>query len=533
MEPINKEKLLVEVVERVLNRWSKDPAACEQAVFDTIYDERHRLEKESDKRLVKRESRFYDDIYSQALKTSSSHHRELLKKLIVRFSDEIVGHFDPRIYTLTTRVLPGALSVLLNTVSPLRLLETMQGSNKLVEQLEINGETELLKKVSKLGTTVLVPTHSSNLDSIMVGFGLYRLGLEPFTYGAGLNLFSSKIIGFFMHNLGAYKVDRKKRAGIYKDALKTYAGCTMEMGYDNLFFPGGTRSRSGAVEDKLKLGLLGMALDAYIHNLLAQKKKADIFVVPCTLNYQLVLEAETLIGDYLKETGKSRYIIEDDEFSKPKRVFDFISKLFSLHSKIHMTISKPLDVFGNQVDENGRSIDRRGRPIDRTRYVFQEGRPTFDDQRDQEYTRELARSIVESYSRDTVVKSTNLVSRAVFDLLKEKNPQVDLYRLLRTGGSEQSLSMKDAYERVDDCLEEARKLEQRGMLRLDDCLKNKDTVAVVSEALNHLGSYHRHPALVRKGDRLFHDDRNLLLYYQNRLLNYDLTGSRRPQEKSQ
>ena len=60
-------------------------------------------------------------------------------------------------------------------------------------------------------------------------------------------------------------------------------------------------------------------------------------------------------------------------------------------------------------------------------------------------------------------------------------------------------------------------MEQGGKLKLDETLKSKDTVAVVSEALAHLGSYHRKPALRRQGDRLFHDDRNLLLYYQNRL----------------
>jgi len=522
LDPVRKEKLLVEVVERVLNRWGKGSANCEQAIFDIIYEERRRLEKEKKKSLARKELRFYNNIYSKVLKGSPHEHRILLKQCIQRFADEIVGHFDPRVYAFATRVVPPSLNILLNSVSPLRLLETFQGSRTLIDQLEVNGEIETLKKISKLGTTVLVPTHSSNLDSIVVGFGLYRIGLEPFTYGAGLNLFSSKVIGFFIHNLGAYKVDRKKSAKVYKDALKTYAGVTLEMGMNNLFFPGGTRSRSGSVERKLKLGLLGMALDAYTHNLVAKKKKPDIFIVPCTLNYQLVLEAETLIGDHLKELGKSRYIIEDDEFSKPKRIFDFISKLFSLNSKIHMTIAKPMDVFGNVVDENGRSLDRRGREVDRTRYVSRDGIPSFDDQRNQEYTHELSRSVVNSFYANTVLKSTNLVSHAVFNILKEQNPDMDLYRLLRVGGVEESLVMQEVYQRVESTLKQVRKLGQSGGIKLDDTLQNKDTVAVVSEALAHLGSYHRHPTLERRGDRLFHDDRNLLLYYQNRLDGFQL-----------
>ena len=37
-----------------------------------------------------------------------------------------------------------------------------------------------------------------------------------------------------------------------------------------------------------------------------------IYIVPVTINYRLVLEAETLIADYLAEAGKHRYIITDD-----------------------------------------------------------------------------------------------------------------------------------------------------------------------------------------------------------------------------
>ena len=513
----DKDRVGVEVTQRVLDHWAKDADAVEHALFDTIYEERRRVEGEKNRSRAKKEMAFYNRIYHEGLKASPERQKELLKEIIQFFVEEVTGHFDPRVYELATRVVPPALSVLLNTISPLRLLETIQGSDPLVDQLEIGGEIEALKNAAKLGTTILVPTHSSNLDSILVGFGLYRMGLPPYTYGAGLNLFTNRLMSFFMHNLGAYKVDRRKQAMVYKDVLKIYAGVSMEMDYHNLFFPGGTRSRSGAVENKLKMGLLGMGLDAYIHNLIARKKRPDIFVVPCTINYQLVLEAETLIDDHLKEVGKSRYIIEDDEFSKPKRIFDWVQKLFSLHSRIHLIVSKPLDVFGNQVDDQGVSRDDRGRPVERTRYVLRDDKPCFDRQRDHEYTRELARSIVDAFHRDTVIKSTNLVSMAVFDLLRQRCRDMNLYRLLRTGGPDESFSLQEVHNRVAAALDTVRKLRQQGKVRLCESVGEKDTVAVVSEALAHLGSYHRRPALCRRGDRLFHDDRNLLLYYQNRL----------------
>ncbi len=525
MNAAEKEKLLTEVVQRTVDRWCRDPKTTEEALFDTIYHERRRLEGEKKKSVAKRDRALYDRSYHQGLKASAGTQREIFRQIIQRFANEVVGHFDPRVYALSTRVIPVAMNLLLNSVSPLRLVETLQGANSLIDQLDLEGQTHTLKRLARQATIVLVPTHSSNLDSIMIGFGLYRLGLPPFTYGAGLNLFSNRLVGFFMHNLGAYKVDRRKQAAVYKDVLKTYAGCSMEMGFHNLFFPGGTRSRSGAVESSLKRGLLGMGLDAYVNNLRAKAKKPDVFIVPCTINYQLVLEAETLIADHLKAQGKSRFIIEDDEFSKPRRVFEFIQQLFSLHSRIHLMFGQALDVFGNQVDDQGVSHDHRGRPVDRTRYVLDsQGQPAVDAQRDREYTRELARSISESYHQNTVIKSTNLVSRAVFDLLKEHNPDLDLFRLLRTGGAEESFSLQEVYGRIERTLTTARSLAQQGQLKLDKTLADKDTVAVASEALAHLGSYHRKPALERRGDRLFHQDRKLLLYYQNRLSGFAWEG---------
>ncbi len=44
--------------------------------------------------------------------------------------------------------------------------------------------------------------------------------------------------------------------------LKAYSCVILERGYHSLFFPGGTRSRSGAVERRLKLGLAGTGVEA-------------------------------------------------------------------------------------------------------------------------------------------------------------------------------------------------------------------------------------------------------------------------------
>ena len=110
-------------------------------------------------------------------------------------------------------------------------------------RIHADGEIDIVRACAERGTIVVTPTHSSNMDSPAIGFGLMRAGLPPVTYGAGKNLFTNPFISFFMRNLGAYRVDRRLRFELYKDVLKEYSTVLLEHGYHSLFFPGGTRCR--------------------------------------------------------------------------------------------------------------------------------------------------------------------------------------------------------------------------------------------------------------------------------------------------
>jgi glycerol-3-phosphate O-acyltransferase len=347
------------------------------------------------------------------------------------------------------------------------------------------------------------------------------MGLPPFLYGAGLNLFSNPVLGFFMRNLGAYTVDRRKTDPLYKTVLKEYAQATLENGYDNIFFPGGTRSRAGALEAKLKLGLLGTGVAAYTRLLLAGRPRR-VYVVPATLSFSLVLEAETLIDDFLQEQGKARYIITDDEATKPRRVVDFFSQLFTLDSKICFTVGEPLDPFGNRVNDDGESLDGAGRVVDPSRYVMRDGEVVIDTQRDAEFTREVGERVCEAYRRDTVIQPTHVVAAAVLFLLRTKNPQTELIRLVRAGGRVDELSLREVYAEIDRVNLELRGLAARGGVRLHEFVERGSADDVFADALRHFASYHTRAALTRRGDRVTSPDRSLLLYYANRLEGFRL-----------
>ncbi len=243
-----------------------------------------------------------------------------LNELCERYGWDVAGNFNPRVFQVSTRLLPPLVTALL---APRAFATLAQTPSKIIslealdDRVLVQGPIEKLQRLVRLGTAVYVPTHLSNMDSIVFGYALERAGLPPATYGAGKNLFTNPILSFFMHNLGAYRVDRRIRHNLYKDVLKTYSGVLLERGYHSLFFPGGTRSRSGGVERHLKLGLVGSAFEAYARTLMAGKERR-IFFVPATINYLLTLEAETLIADFLSEAGKGRFIIDDDEVDAPR-----------------------------------------------------------------------------------------------------------------------------------------------------------------------------------------------------------------------
>jgi glycerol-3-phosphate O-acyltransferase len=521
MRKQDKERVLIEVTSRTVNAVVRSARSgglpLENLLNDALFNERKRLEKEAPSGTRRADLAFWKEVQHALLRSNEDQLRDLLRRVVQRYILEIMGNFNEQFYQLTTKLVPVGLMGLFNGLSPKKLLAGASEFPKVEDKILVRGATADLTSLAQKGTVILAPTHASHLDSIVVGWALYHLGLPPFLYGAGLNLFANPVVGFFMGNLGAYRVDRKKQHALYKDVLKEYATYTLEIGYHHLFFPGGTRSRSGAVEQKLKLGLLGTGLQAYIHNLIAQRAKPNVYVVPCTVNFPLVLEAETLIDDYLKEAGKAQYIITDDEFSRPRRVIEFMKEVTQLDAGISIEIAPPLDPFGNSVDAQGRSLDARGREIDISQYVKVGSGPAHDVDRDAQYTRELGDAVARAFRQHAVLWSTHVVAFATFRLFRARNPELDLYRLLRTGGSDDSLPLADLYVLVDRALEELRVRASKGLIRLATVVERASVTDVVADALRMFGTYHTHPALVRRGDRLFSEDMNLLYYYHNRL----------------
>jgi glycerol-3-phosphate O-acyltransferase len=440
---------------------------------------------------------------------------ELLRRQARAYVEDIAGSFSVPTYRIATSVLPSVLSLLF---TPQDLLGGHLSLDSLEARVRLDGDLEQLRRLAASGVLVVVPTHCSNLDSPLVGYALLRAGLPPMAYGAGKNLFSSPLTAFFMARLGAYKVDRRLQFGLYKEVLKNFSQVILEEGLHSIFFPGGTRSRSGAVESRLKLGLAGTALQAYTEQLRTFGPGARrYYFVPMTLNTPLVLEAETLIEDHLKEVGKNRYIIEDDEFSRLGRVATFARKLLTMDQAIELRFCAPRDPFGNSVDALGRSIDQRGRELDPSRYLLRDGIVAHHAERDSEYTRELGRHLIDDFQLGVSFFSTHLVSTALFAHLEAELPDLDLYRRLRHPRKIE-LGAASLAERVDRIKMAIVAHPLQG--RLAHRLANMSGEEVVTDALAAFSGFHTRPAAERRGEMIELVDRELVLFYRNRLLHH-------------
>jgi glycerol-3-phosphate O-acyltransferase len=447
--------------------------------------------------------------------------RERLEHYARRYAWDVAGNFDKRVYRVASRVTAPLLGALLSPRATLKNLPSSFDLTALDGRILVQGPREHVRRLTEIGTVIYVPTHLSNLDSVVFGFAIERAGLPPAVYGAGKNLFTNPVLSFFMHNLGAYRVDRRLRHSLYKDVLKAYSCVLLERGYHSLFFPGGTRSRSGGVERKLKLGLAGTGLEAFARS--AQRgRKQPVFFVPATINYLLTLEAETLIDDFLQEEGKHRYIIEDDESTRIARVAAFSNKLLGLDGACVIRFSRPLDCFGNFVDDEGVSHDARGRAVDAESYILgRDGRPCLDPVRDAEYTRELGERVVDAFKRDTTVMATHVVASCAFERLRRAVGKADLFTVLRHR-DDVSVPRAELAEDVDVLVERLTAMESRGEIVLAPSLKSRRGDAIVADAIRAFAGYHTHEVLAPRGSELVLGDTRLLFYYQNRLAAHGL-----------
>lgn len=524
------EEVTEKTVRRLVERKADRKALIEE-LESTAIREQNRLKRNRWRVDPKDEPAFWAGLRSQlvTLSTEPSEDpapvQELLRQVVARYAHEIAGNFKPGSYRIARGVITFWFERLLNGARIKKFGAFFRNKYTLRDKIQIVGKVRMLRSLASKGTVIIVPTHFSNIDSMLIGWVIHALGLPAFIYGAGLNLFNIRLFAYFMNSLGAYKVDRRKKNIPYLETLKMYSNLAIQKGAHSLFFPGGTRSRSGMLEKQLKLGLLSTTVEAQRHIF---QEAADgnteprkIFIVPVTLNYHFVLEAPDLIEEYLQSKGQDRYFPEKEKYGSLE-LLQFLYKFATKGSAISVSIGKALDVLGNYVDEEGNSLDAKGNTVNPRDYFVSEGKITEDSQREGEYTRILSGRIVDEYHRINRVFGSQLVAFIAFEMFQKQHPKLDLFGLLRLPEEELSISYDEFRDVFKKIRREIYRLKKENKINYASHLKG-DADEVIRRGLENVGVFHlKRPLLMNKQRHIISQDLNVLYYYHNRLVGYDL-----------
>ncbi len=151
----------------------------------------------------------------------------------------------------------------------------------------LESDFERLRRASKEGTLILLPSHKSHIDYLILSYTFFgeRLQLPLIAAGDNLDFFP---MGPIFRRAGAFFIRRSFRGDrLYAAVVDAYIRRIMRDGYPIELFLEGGRSRTGKLLPP-RFGLLSMILDAALT--LPHKK---VFFVPVSIGYERVIEAES------------------------------------------------------------------------------------------------------------------------------------------------------------------------------------------------------------------------------------------------
>ncbi|MET0595364.1 MAG: 1-acyl-sn-glycerol-3-phosphate acyltransferase [Polyangiaceae bacterium] len=164
--------------------------------------------------------------------------------------------------------------------------------NRIYDGVEVDqAGLERVRQASKRGTLVLLPSHKSHLDYLMLSFVFYHANLQPPLIAAGDNL-SFFPLGIMLRRGGAFFIRRSFSGDrLYGSVVDAYVRRLIREGYSIEFFLEGGRSRTGKLLPP-KLGLLNMVVEAA----LAVPNK-ELYFVPVSIGYDRLVEGSSYVRE--------------------------------------------------------------------------------------------------------------------------------------------------------------------------------------------------------------------------------------------
>ena len=188
-----------------------------------------------------------------------------------------------------------------------------------------------IREASSNGPVILVPSHKSHMDYIIISSMFYQNKLIPphILSGSNLTFFP---MGKIFRRSGAFFMRRSFRGlNLYASVFKQYIKSLINEGYSIEVFIEGTRSRTGKVVQP-RMGILKYLIEA-----IDEGYNKDLVFAPLTVNYDRILEENS----YLKELkGKEKTTESTSGFIKSRKLIQ------RKYGSVYMGFNEPFTLSG-------------------------------------------------------------------------------------------------------------------------------------------------------------------------------------------
>jgi len=202
---------------------------------------------------------------------------------------------------------------------------------------------ERVREAARKGPLILVPSHKSHVDYLLLSYLLSEHDLVPPHIAAGANL-SFFPLGFIFRRCGAFFLRRSfKGDRLYGVLFRGYVRRLLRESHNIEFFIEGGRSRTGKLLAP-RLGLLGMVVEAALEDDGGHARQAQ--VVPISIGYEKVIEEKS----YARELAGGAKKKED-----VKGLLRATRVLFGDYGRINLQFDEPFPL-GETLREMGAMV---------------------------------------------------------------------------------------------------------------------------------------------------------------------------------